>query len=168
MGDELHPQYPLELVSIKDIGELMELYSMQIGTDGCTWDEGYPSYELARQDIADKRVFCVREENGKMIATIAWDRDEKVAALSCWDASLHKTAEYARVCVRPDYQHKGLTVSLILGSEERLRKEGYDGAHYIVSKTNHRALQAYQKFEYTCKGEIKLFEHEWYAYEKKL
>lgn len=168
MGSECYPQYPLELVTIKDIEELMELYSMQIGTDGCTWDGGYPSYELAEQDIIDERVFCVRDENGKMIATIAWDKDEEVAALSCWDTSLHKTAEYARVCVHPKYQHRGLTVSLFLGSEERLRKEGYDGVHYIVSKTNRRALQAYHKFGYTCKGEIKLFEHDWYAYEKKL
>lgn len=168
MKKTLYPQYPLELVPLEDIEELMQLYSMQIGTDGCTWDEEYPDYETVKQDIIEQRVFCVREENGKIIATITWDKDEAVAVLPCWDASLIKTAEFARVCVHPKHQHRGLTVSLILGSEERLRREGYDGAHYLVSKTNFRALQAYQKFGYTCKGEVSLFEHDWYAYEMKL
>lgn len=166
MEDCKYPMYPLEVVPMKDIEELMELYHMQIGSEGCTWDEAYPDWELVEQDIREKRVFCVRNESGTIIAAITWDMDAVVAGLSCWDASLHKTAEYARLCIHPNYQHKGLTCSLFWGSEKRLKAEGYDGAHYIVSQSNPRALRAYEKFGFEYKGEVRLFDHDWYAYEK--
>ena len=50
MKKQLYPRYPLELVPMKDIEELMELYSMQIGTEGCTWDEEYPALPTHNQD----------------------------------------------------------------------------------------------------------------------
>ncbi len=159
--------YPLEAAEVKDTDEIMALYRMQIGSDYCIWDENYPSMELLDGDIAEQRAFVVRRDE-RIVAAISWDKDEEVDRLPCWDRHLQRTAEFARLCIHPEYQHRGLTCSLIIGSEERLKAEGYDGAHYIVSVNHKRALKAYEKFGYTLKGRVRLFNQEWFAYEKAL
>lgn len=159
--------YQLVEVKMEEKEEIMNLYRIQFGSDGCTWDETYPGMDLIENDIRTHMLFGVKNEEGRFIATIAWDADELVAQLPCWNSNLKKVAEYARLCIHPDYQGQHLTNILFGGSEQLLKEKGYDGAHYIVSQTNPRALRAYKKFAYTCKGEVRLFDHDWYAYEKE-
>ncbi len=42
------------------------------------------------------------------------------------------------------------------------------GVHFLVSKTNERAMRSYQKLNFTKCGESDLYGEDWWCYEKAL
>ena len=49
-----------------------------------------------------------------------------------------------------------------------LAKRGYRSIHFLVSKTNERALRAYEPLGFENRGEWFGYEHDWWYYEKAL
>lgn len=152
----------------EDAAELMSLYRRAVGTEGCTWTEDYPNEEILRNDLKKEAVFLLRNDSGGILAAVSMDDDTEVNELPCWSPELTPCIEFARLVVHEDYRNRGLARKLLLRAMEEVCRRGCKGVHYLVSKTNERALRSYAKLEFTCVGESDLYGEHWWCYEKAL
>ena len=74
----------------------------------------------------------------------------------------------ARIGVLKEYQGKGIAKILVKYIEQDILKRGFDGIHFLVSKTNPKALAVYNKLEYKKCGETVMYDIDWFCYEKKI
>ena len=72
------------------------------------------------------------------------------------------------MAVKKEYQNKGIAKYLIDYIEKQVVKRGFDGIHFLVSKTNPHAKAVYDKMNYICCGECIMYDKDWFCYEKKL
>ena len=160
--------YVFQRANEKDLEEIHVMYTEAIGSPGCTWDEGYPNAECTRADWERGDLFCLKTEDGEIAGVIAVDADEIVEKLTCWTTSLQPGAELARLVVKESYQNQGIAKNLLQCGMKELAKRGYRSVHFLVSKTNERALRAYEPLEFDNRGEWFGYDHDWWCYEKAL
>ena len=160
--------YVFQRANEKDLEEIRVMYTEAIGSPGCTWDEGYPNAECTRADWKRGDLFCLKTEDGEIAGVIAVDADEIVEKLTCWTTSLQPGAELARLVVKESYQNQGIAKNLLQFGMKELAKRGYRSVHFLVSKTNERALRAYEPLGFNNRGEWFGYEHDWWCYEKSL
>ena len=101
-----------ELASDEDANKILELYHSVLDTPYCRWSMEYPLIENIEDDLSRKGLFCLKEK-AEIIAAISIDEDDAVAALPCWSNNLQPSIELSRLCVRSDYQGKGLAGKMI-------------------------------------------------------
>lgn len=157
-----------KLAGKDDGADILKLYRSAIGRKGCTWSMEYPNEEILSQDIERKNIFCMKTAEGEIIGSVSIDIDEEVNALSCWAEDLQPAAELARLVVKENCQKQGIAGELLKAAMEELVCRGYKGVHFLVSKTNERAIRAYAEFNFEVKGECKLYGVDWWCYEKRL
>ncbi len=146
---------------------VLAIYRSMIGTPGCTWNEDYPDEREFAFDMARGALYCMRNQEGKILGLISVDEDEVCARLPQWNLTA-KAAELARLAVISEYQNRGLARRMILTVMEVLKEQGYGAVHYLVSPGNERALASYAKLDFECRGRTFLYEQEWLMYEKEL
>lgn len=157
----------LEKATRKDVNLILELYRSVLDTPYCRWSMEYPAMENIEDDLARDELFCFRE-NGEIIALISMDKDDEVAALSCWNHKLDPAKEISRLCVRRDYQGRGIAGELIEGIIEYGRATGIKSIRYLVSKNNLLAQKAYSRLEFRRVGECQLYHDDYWCYEKEI
>lgn len=151
--------------SIAEAQEILEFYHSFIGTEGCTWNEYYPALEHVCMDIEKENLFLVRDEKG-IVATISIDSDDQVDALENW--TIANSREAARLAVRKDMQGKSIARGMLMRLMEELKVRGYEGIRFLVSPGNPAALASYRKLEFENRGRARLYDHEWFCYEKRI
>lgn len=156
-----------ELASKDDADNILELYSSVLDTPCCRWNLKYPSMENIEDDLSRDGLFCIKE-NDQIIATISIDKDENVEKLDFWNCKLQPAIELSRLCVRSDYQGKGIASKMIEYMIEYGRENGIKSIHYLVSKSNLVAQKAYSRLEFDLVGECELYNDEYFCYEKSL
>ena len=160
--------YVFQNANEKDLEAIRALYTDAIGSPGCTWDEGYPDAECTRADWIRGDLFCMKTAEGEIVGAIAVDADEIVGKLPCWTKELQPGAELARLVVKATYQNQGIAKQLLQSGMKELAQRGYGSVHFLVSKTNERALRAYEPLGFENRGEWFGYEHDWVCYEKAL
>ena len=98
---------------------------------------------------------------------------EKSLARSQWmkirrSKTLQPSAELSRLGVRTDMQNQGIARQLLQHGMEELKKQGKRSVHFLVCKTNKKALRSYEKLHFDVVGESGLFDEDWWCYEKEL
>lgn len=157
-----------KIATKNDIEEIMQLYRNAIGSIGCTWSMDYPNEEIAKKDLERKDLFCIKNKEGEVIGAISIDDDKIVEMLPCWNKNLKPGAELARLVVKENYQNQSIARTLLKCAMQELVKRGYKSVHFLVSKTNDRAIRSYAKLDFSNCGEVDLFEEHWWCYEKEL
>ena len=153
---------------LMDAEELMTLYREAMKETWCTWNDTYPTLELVQSDIARNALFKLENDKGEIIAAISLDEDMLVEELRCWSRSARPATELARLVVRADYRNQGLARILLDKTMKEARSLGYRSVHFLVSKTNDRAIRSYAKLKFENVGESELFGEHWWCYEKAL
>ncbi len=143
------------------------LYRSAIGTPGNTWSDQYPTEEMMKEDYAAGDLYVV-EDDGKVVAAISRDRDDAVAALSCWSKVATPSAEVARIVVSGECRGRGIGPWMVGQMAKELRSRGYRSMHLLVSKGHERAQRCYAKQAFVCVGETNLYDGDWWCYEKDL
>lgn len=151
-----------------DKEEILALYQSLIGTPYCAWGNGYPGEPEFDYDMKRNALFCMENEDGEIIGTITVDEDPQVEALTCWSKTLQPSAELSRLGVRTDMQNQGIARQLLQHGMEELKKQGKRSVHFLVCKTNKKALRSYEKLHFDVVGESDLFDEDWWCYEKAL
>lgn len=147
---------------------ILSLYRAAIGTPGSTWSYDYPNEEILEGDYQRGDLFCLKNQNEEVIGAISVDADEIVDGLTCWTKELRPGAELARLVVREDYQNQGLARVLLNSVMEVAKERGYKSVHFLVSKTNYKALNSYAKLNFNNVGESDVYDANWWCYEKEL
>ena len=114
------------------------LYQAVIGTPFCTWDESYPGETEIAGDLSADTLY-VLEEDHQVIGAISIVSENELDHFSCWSVK-ENAREFARVVIKPDQQHKGLSVCLVEGVIRKLQKQGFAAIHIAVAKENIPAL----------------------------
>lgn len=156
-----------EPASKEDANIILELYHSVLGTPYCRWSLEYPLMENIEDDLSREGLFCLKE-NDEIIATISIDQDDEVAAFPFWSDDLQPSIELSRLCVRSDYQGRGLASKMIEYMMEYGRANGIKSIHYLVSKHNLIAQKAYSRLGFHLVGESQIYEDDYFCYEKEL
>lgn len=151
-----------------DKAEILALYRSLVGTEYCAWTDEYPNETEIESDLSRNALFCMKDESGKIVGTISIDDDEEVEKLSCWRDTLKPAGELSRLGVRREYQNQGLARQLLQHGMEELKRRGFKSVHFLVCKTNIKAIRSYGKLNFEVVGECRLFGEEWWCYEKTL
>lgn len=157
-----------KLAEEKDKQEILLLYRAAIGSEGCTWTMEYPNEEILENDFKRNDLFVIKNDSGEIVGAISIDDDTEVEALECWSKNLRPGAELARLVVREENQNQGIARLLITSAIEVLKKRGYMSVHFLVSKTNFKAINSYNKLNFNVKGESDLYGENWWCYEKEI
>jgi ribosomal protein S18 acetylase RimI-like enzyme len=160
----------MEFVKAKqeDIIEIQSMYRQAIGTPGCTWSVEYPNEEITQGDLKRGDLFCIKNVTGEILGAVSVDDDETVEQLPCWKKELQPGAELARLVVKEKWQNQGIAGKLLQGGMAVLKERGCCSVHFLVSKTNEKALRAYRKIDFYNRGELELYGECWWCYEKEL
>lgn len=156
------------LAKEEDKEQILSLYRSVIGSQGCTWSMDYPNQEMMQGDFKREALFVLKNHENEIVGAVSVDDDRVVEELSCWSEELRPGAELARLVVKESYQNQGIARVLIRSVQEVLRERGYKSVHFLVSKSNERALRSYAKLNFAKKGDADLFGEHWWCYEKPL
>lgn len=148
--------------------EILELYRSLVGTEYCAWTYDYPGEIDIEGDLSRDALFCLKDAEGKIVGTISIDQDEEVEKLSCWRENLQPSAELSRLGVRPEYQNQGVARKLLQYGMDELRRQGKKSVHFLVCKTNQKAIRSYDALNFDIVGECEFFGEEWWCYEKAI
>jgi ribosomal protein S18 acetylase RimI-like enzyme len=160
-------EYKLRLAEQKDDKNILKVYKSIIGTQGCTWDEEYPSMEGIIEDIKMKSLYCLTDDKGEIIAVATAGPLNELDDI-IWDSRMTKPCELARIGVLPCLQKKGIASQLLDAVIGDCKSIGYNGMRFLVSKTNYNALMLYNKFGFQNVGEVFRYGHDFYCYYKLL
>lgn len=144
-----------------DKEEILALYHSLVGTEYCAWTQEYPGEKEFAYDMGRDALFCLKNDKGEIVGTITIDQDPEVEALSCWSKDRQPSAELSRLGVRVDYQNQGIARILLSHGMQELKRQQKKSVHFLVCKTN-------QKLAFRVVGECRLFDVEWWCYEKEL
>lgn len=155
-------------VAKEDKEEVLALYHSLVGTEFCAWTNDYPGKKDIEGDLSRDGLFCLKDDNGKMIGVISIDQDEAVENLPCWREALKPAAELSRLGVKIENQNQGIARKLLQYGMDELRRRGKKSVHFLVCKRNLKAIRSYEKLDFDMVGECELFGEEWWCYEKEL
>ena len=147
---------------------ILKLYREAIGSEGCTWSMEYPNESNIENDFKRDALLCLKDCEGEIVGAVSIDDDRLVEELTCWDRELKPAAELARLVVKEDCRNQGIARVLLKSAMDELRQRGYKAVHFLVSKTNYRALNSYAKLDFVKKGDSDLFGENWWCYEKRI
>lgn len=150
----------------EDLPEVLKLYRSVIGKPGCTWSISYPNEATLYEDFRAGTLFVLHQRKKLVGAGSIVPRNE-LDDLDFWQ---HKenAGEIARIVIRPEFQGKGYGKHLVNKLCLRLEWSGCKVVHILVAKENHHALNLYRECGFKCKGECHRYDHDFYAYERKL
>lgn len=151
-----------------DKAEILALYRSLIGTEYCAWTNDYPNEDDIENDLTRDGLFCLKDINGSILGVISIDQDEEVEKLPCWTESLKPAGELSRIGVRVENQNQGIARRLLQYGMDELKRQGMKSVHFLVCKTNKKAIRSYNKLNFDIVGECELFGEEWWCYEKSL
>lgn len=157
-----------EKATAADKENILALYRSLVGTESCAWTQDYPNEGHIEGDLSRDALFCLRDEDGSIIGVISIDHDEEVDRLPCWSEELKPAAELARLGVSLENQNKGIARLLLQYGMDELKRQGKKSVHFLVCKTNKKAIRSYDRLNFDIVGECELFGEEWWCYEKKL
>lgn len=152
----------------EDQTEILALYRSLVGTEHCAWTQDYPNESTIQFDMERDALFCLKDEEGKIVGVISIDQDDEVEKLPCWTMDLQPAGELSRLGVRIESQNQGVAGELLKNGMKELKDRGKKSAHFLVCKTNEKAIRAYHKLDFNIVGECRLFGEEWWCYEKSL
>lgn len=154
--------------TVEDKAEILQLYQSLVGTEFCAWTDEYPGEAEIEGDLSRDALFCMKDREGKIIGVISIDQDEEVEALPCWTEAWKPAGELSRLGVRPENQNQGMARQLLQHGMDELKRQGKRSVHFLVCKTNRKAMRSYGKLDFNIVGECELFGEEWWCYEKAL
>lgn len=157
----------IALAGEADADEIAALYSSLIGSPGCTWNSEYPTVEHVRKDIENASLYRL-EDMGRTVAAAYLGEFEEIERPECLDKSFKKLGEVARVGVLREFHRKGYAEQLLRRLLEEAPKRGYDGIALLVGRENEAAMALYEKLGFENRGEVRLYDTDWYCCQYKV
>ncbi len=159
--------FEIRMAKKYDAVKISNIYKSLIGVPGCAWNENYPTLEDVENDISKNSLYVLCHSD-EIIAAAAALKDDELNELTCWGENIKYPCELARIGVSVRYQNKGIAKELLKYIEKDVLNRGFDGIHFLVSKTNQKALSLYNGLGYHKCGETNMYDLDWFCYEKKL
>lgn len=150
----------------EELPEILKMYRSVIGKAGCPWSITYPNEVTLHEDFKAGNLYILCKGK-KIIGAGSIVPTNELDDLDCWQYRKN-VREIARIVIAPAYQSKGYGKHLVRKLCLRLEKTGCQAVHLLVSAENHHALNLYRETGFHSRGPCWRYEHDFYAYERKL
>jgi ribosomal protein S18 acetylase RimI-like enzyme len=127
------------------------------------WDEDYPNRDILRDDLDNKRVFVLIDEEEIIAAISIFEEDEPDIQSLEWTKA--KACFLVRLCVSPNYQSKGIGEKMMRNINDYAKGKGFKATHHLAAKVNIAANRLYKRMGYRNVGIIHLYNTDFIAYE---
>jgi ribosomal protein S18 acetylase RimI-like enzyme len=156
--DDLNEIYAMFRAAIADM-EQREIHQ---------WNEFYPDRDILRRDIIARQLFAGKID-GKIVCAYVLNNDcDSDYNLGDWKYSRQYAKIVHRLCVHPDYQHRGIARTAMLHIEEQAKKLGTRSIRLDVFTLNTHALHLYEGLGYNRVGIVTWRKGSFYLMEKHL
>lgn len=150
-----------------ELSEIVGLYRSAIGTEGCVWDENYPTEEDALIDLACGGLY-VLSDGGEIVGAVSVLGENELEELNCWTVRDGNHCEIVRVVVSQKRRGEGLSKVMLKLLFEKLKQDGITSIRLIAAKGNAAALKTYEALGFTYYDECFMFGHCYLPAEKRL
>ena len=142
--------------SVNDLEEIYALVSHAIDEmiehDILQWDEIYPTKEDFRVDI-NKNQLYVGLTDGQIAVVYALNQEcDKEYENGCWKYPDQPYYVVHRLCVHPDFQHRGIAKQTLLHIEAELLKRDVHAIRLDAFNNNPFSLKLYDSLQYSRVG----------------
>lgn len=158
---------PAEMSDLPEISGLVSSAILEMEKNGIhQWDELYPTSEDFSEDISCGELY-VGTVNGRIAAiyTINQSCDDEYKNGS-WQYPNAPFAVIHRLCVSPDFQHRGIAAETVSHIETQLHNRGIKVIRLDVFTENPYALRLYEKIGFKKTGTIKWRKGDFFLMEK--
>lgn len=162
----IHRSGVLQQAKKEDLRQILKMYRSVIGKPGCSWSVSYPNEVNLYEDFSTGNLYVLRKGK-KMIGAGSIVPKNELDDLDCW-THRQNAREIARLVIAPEYQSKGYGKHLVRKLCHRLEKMGCQAVHLLASVDNHHALNLYRETGFRNVGQCRRYDHDYYAYERKL
>lgn len=142
------------------------LYLSVKGSEGCSWNEDYPSDFELDGDLEREALFVLTED-GEIVGAVSDTAPRELDEMPFWKHR-ENAKEITRVVVRPDRQGRGYAEKMLRELFCRFYGEGAESVHILVAKKNAAALRLYEKLGFERRGECFEYGIDFYAEELSL
>lgn len=150
----------------EELPDVLKLYRSVIGRPGCTWNVFYPNETTLQEDFATGNLYVL--DNGKeLIGAGSVVPENELEDLPFWGIS-EKAREIARIVVAPAWQGKDYGKQMVSKLCKQLEETGCKAVHLLAATQNSSACKLYERVGFRRRGECHRYDHDYYAYEKKL
>lgn len=156
-----------EMSDLPEISGLVSSAILEMEKNGIhQWDELYPTAEDFSEDISvgDQYVGTV-EDRIAVIYTLNQSCDDEYKNGS-WQYPNEPFAVIHRLCVSPEFQHKGIAAKTVSHIENELQKQGISVIRLDVFTENPYALRLYEKLGFKKTGTVKWRKGDFFLMEK--
>jgi ribosomal protein S18 acetylase RimI-like enzyme len=134
------------------------------------WDQYYPTLEIIGDDLVTESMYVIKESN-EIIGMIALNEEQPPEwGQINWSHQQGKILAVHRLAVNPKWQKQGIGGKLLDFAEKYAVDNDYASIRLDAYAANPRALELYEKHEYTRVGELHFPRRRlpFYCYEKTL
>lgn len=150
----------------EELPQILKLYRSVIGKPGCTWNVFYPNEDTLHEDFSTGNLY-VLQKGKKMIGAGSVVPENELDALTLWHYK-ENAGEIARIVIDPKYQGKKFGKHLVKKLCLILERQGCQAVHLLAAVENNHAKNLYRNAGFSCKDKCHMYDHDYYAYEKKL
>jgi len=150
----------------EELPEILKMYRSVIGKPGCNWSISYPNEITLQEDFRSGNLY-VLGKGKKIIGAGSIVPQNELDDILCWHFR-ENAREIARIVIAPEYQGKGYGKYLVNKLCRRLKKSSCNAVHLLVSTKNNHALNLYRETGFFSRGSVHRYEHDYYAFERKL
>jgi ribosomal protein S18 acetylase RimI-like enzyme len=147
----------IEVADVMDAGRVMLLISAcvrHMRANGIVqWDDLYPNLQVVEADARSGSLFVGRQENDFVAAVCLNEFQPDEYRCLQWHCATDRPLVVHRLCVHPDWQHRGVARQLMAFAERRAREHRYDCIRLDTYTGNPRALEFYQRLGYRRIGQ---------------
>ncbi len=147
-----------------DAEDVLEMYEAVKGSEFCVWNDLYPTMFEIDGDLRGGNLF-VLEINGENVGAVSIVAENEMDGFGCWKYG--NAAEFARVVIKPEYQHRKLSEYMVSFILEEIGNRGYSAVHISAAKNNIPACATYRRLKFTVAGEADMYGNSYYLMEKK-
>lgn len=151
----------LRLARPEEAEDILAFYQSLIDTPGCTWNMDYPYLEVVQEDIALFSLYCLTDEEGRLLAAATARIDHDIDLLPCWDKTRRNWCELERVGVSRELQGRGIGKELLWQVLSDVQARGFDSVRMLVSRQNQAALALYRSLGFVRCGETRMYDQDW-------
>ena len=158
--------------ALSDLEEVYDLVAQAIDTmitnNILQWDELYPTKEDFRKDIDNNQLYVgITDEQIAVVYTLNQECDAEYQN-GRWKYPDVPYYVVHRLCVHPDFQHRGIAKHTLLQIEAELLKKGIRAVRLDVFSNNPFSLRLYDSLQYSRVGHADWRKGRFYLMEKYL
>ncbi len=161
-----HSRMTLRPAVDADADAVAALYAACVRAGHTHWTDFYPGREEIDADLRDGTLYLAEAAEGVVgaVSLLATDDCEELGL----PYASRNACVLCRLCVAPEQQGRGLSKLLLALSEREAVRLGYDAMHLLAGSSLERPRRLYEGAGYQRIADVRLYEHDFIAYEKPL